>query len=92
MKDCVVINDEAYERGSFEHLRWIWTIAQAKDPRYIRDNYKWTLGVEIFNKIKADQSIIVKCEEPITLFGVTIEVDYAYPLKIELWKNITNEL
>lgn len=92
MKDCIVINEKAYDRNSIEFLNWLWNRAQIKDRFFDKNNYKWTLGVEITNNIKPDQSIIIQREGPITLFGIEIEVDYAYPEKIQLWKNVTNEL
>ena len=67
--------------------------AMKKDMFFNEDNYKWCLGVGVISEIDVTQNIINHSQdEKRTAFGIVVEVDYQNPYKMELWKNITNDI
>lgn len=67
--------------------------AERSDKFFEEDNYKWCLGVGVITEIDVAKNIINYSQaEKRTLFGIVVEVDYHNPYRMELWKNITNDI
>ncbi len=67
--------------------------AMRNDKFFEEDNYKWCLGVGVISDIDIVTNIINNLpEEKRTLLGIVVEVDYQNPYRMELWKNITNDI
>ena len=63
------------------------------DKFFNEDNYKWCLGVGVCNDIDVITNTIThNKDEKRTLFGIAVEIDYQNPYRMELWKNITNDI
>ena len=67
--------------------------ALKNDKAFKEDNYKWCLGVDVINDIDIATNTINNLPiEKRILFGIVVEVDYQHPCRMELWKNITNDV
>lgn len=67
--------------------------AQKNDNYFNEDNYKWCLGVGVISEIDIAKNIIHHSQdEKRTLFGIDVDIDYHNDFRMELWKNITNDV
>ena len=76
-----------------EQLNYLYHGAMKKDNLFDDNNYKWWLGVGVCNSLDVTSNIIKYCKyEKRTLYGIAVEMDYQNPYRMELWKNITNDI
>jgi hypothetical protein len=74
-------------------LYYIRCGALKNDKAFNEDNYKWCLGVGVINEIDVAKNIIhYNQDEKRTLFGIAVDIDYHNSFRMELWKNITNDI
>ena len=67
--------------------------AMKNDKFFNEDNYKWCLGVGVISEIDVAKNIIHHSQdEKRTLFGIVVDVDFHNDFRMELWKNITNDI
>lgn len=67
--------------------------AMKNDKAFNEDNYKWCLGVGVISEKDVAKNIIHHSQdEKRTLFGIAIDIDYHNDFRMELWKNITNDI
>lgn len=73
----------------FEKINYLFFEAQLNKERYkepfIQENFKWILGREIVKKVILQRMLVY--ENPM-LYGIGVEVDDKYPMKIELWEKV----
>lgn len=82
---------------TIEYLRKILALAEQKAEKlgevFKEEDFKWTLGVNILSDIVANTEYIkIHSDQPVTLFGVTVEHDCFNPDIMQLWENITNKV
>lgn len=64
-----------------------------KDNFFNENNYKWCLGVGVISEIDDTEYMIHHSrDEKRTLFGIDVDIDYHNDFRMELWKNITNDV
>lgn len=67
--------------------------AMRSDKFFNEGNYKWLLSISVCNDIDAITNTICHSQdEKRMLFGIAVEIDYQNPYRMELWKNITNDV
>lgn len=90
--------EDKLEVGSFEHLSMLLDLAVCRTEKFgipfKREEYRWILGVNIINAIsdRREYAISLWPEQPRTLFGIVIEINYQDPYAVQLWENITNKV
>ena len=76
-----------------KQLERIRASAIIDDKYFDEDNYKWCLGVGVISEIDVTKNIIHHSQdEKRTLFGIAVDIDYHNDFRMELWKNITNDV
>jgi len=76
-----------------QQLNYLYHGAKEKDEFFDEDNYRWWIGGAICNNLEVANNITNYYEgEKRTLFGIAVGWDYQNPYRMELWKNITNDV
>ena len=82
--------------STIEYLRILYfTLRQMKEQNreYFRDSeYKWVLGTAVIQELKLQDPYRLAEPEPVFLFGIVVEVDYANPHNVQLFEDITNKI
>ena len=66
--------------------------AMSQERKFEEENYEWELGAEIFSKLQIQlEKIICAADESKYLMGIPIRINFAYPMKINLWRKIQYE-
>lgn len=87
---CPNDNDGNTIMKQLEHIK---ASAIMDDKYFCEDNYKWCLGAGVISNIDVAENIIHHSQnEKRTLFGIAIDIDYHNIFRMELWKNITNDI
>lgn len=87
-----------YSEMAIEYLYKLLDLAEARTEKagvaFKREDYKWVLGIKVICDIDTRKEYVnaLYPDQPATLFGVTVERDYANPDNVQLWENITNKI
>jgi predicted hydrolase (HD superfamily) len=88
MNKAIFPNDDITIMKQLERIR----ASAVMDDKYFDEyNYKWCLGIGVISEI-AKNTIYYSQDEKRTLFGIAIDIDYHNDFRMELWKNITNDI
>ena len=93
-----IVSDNNYVIGSIEHLTMLLNLAMYRTEKlgmsFIRDDYKWLLGIEVIRDLENNAYYVTSefPDIPRTLFGIIVEPDYHNPNNVQLYENITNKL
>lgn len=91
------LNDDMEQRDLFmlkNYLYYLYDKANALKFSFDKKIYKWILGIDVIHKLLSlnkEEFYTQDYNQPSTLFGIVVEIDYSNPERIELWENITDK-
>ena len=77
---------------AIEQLRWLYDEARAKDHFKHESYYRWVLSSDIVHEIQDELAFYNDDSIPCLLFGIAVDIDCISANRMELWKNITDDI
>ena len=79
---------------TIEYLQALYyTLREMKGFSYRPEDYKWVLGTRVIGEL--DLSVFwlrEPKEEPRTLYGIPVRIDYSNPHNVQIFEDITNKI